>query len=38
MVICRVGSSHELIARLDTLAAWPGYRVTYSFGWEFGRW
>ena len=30
------GASHDLIARLDTLAARPGYQVTYSVGWELG--
>jgi hypothetical protein len=31
------GASHALIARLDTLAARPGYQVTYSVGWELGE-
>src|SRR5580704_14658276 len=30
------GASHDLIARLDKLAARPGYRVIYSVGWELG--
>jgi Transposase DDE domain group 1 len=30
------GASHDLIARLDTLAARPGYQVIYSAGWELG--
>jgi Transposase DDE domain group 1 len=31
------GASHGLIARLDTLAARPGYQVIYSIGWELGE-
>ena len=30
------GASHGLIARLDQLAARPGYQLTYSVGWELG--
>jgi hypothetical protein len=30
------GASHDLIARLDTLAARPGYQLIYSVGWELG--
>jgi hypothetical protein len=30
------GASHDLIARLDKLAARPGYQLTYSVGWELG--
>jgi Transposase DDE domain group 1 len=37
MVTCDgAGASHELIARLDKLAARPGYQVIYSVGWELG--
>ena len=37
MVTCDgAGASHALIARLDTLAARPGYQVIYSVGWELG--
>jgi hypothetical protein len=37
MVTCDgAGASHALIARLDKLAARPGYQVTYSAGWELG--
>jgi len=35
MVTCNgAGSSYELIARLDKLAARPGYQVIYSVGWD----
>jgi hypothetical protein len=35
MVTCDgAGASHDLIARLDALAARPGYQVIYSVGWE----
>ncbi len=38
MVTCDgAGASHDLIARLDKLAARPGYQVTYSVGWELGN-
>jgi hypothetical protein len=38
MVTCDgAGASHDLIARLDKLAARPGYQVIYSVGWELGR-
>src|SRR5512140_761217 len=38
MVTCDgAGASHELIARLDKLAARPGYQVIYSVGWELGK-
>jgi hypothetical protein len=38
MVTCDgAGASHDLIARLDKLAARPGYQVTYSVGWELGK-
>jgi hypothetical protein len=30
------GASHALITRLDELAAWRGYQVTYSVSWELG--
>ena len=30
------GASHDLIARLDKLAARPGYQLTYSVGWGLG--
>jgi hypothetical protein len=37
MVTCDgAGASHDLIARLDKLAARPGYQVVYSAGWELG--
>jgi hypothetical protein len=37
MITCDgAGASHDLIARLDKLAARPGYQVTYSVGWELG--
>jgi len=37
MVTCDgAGASHVLIARLDELAARPGYQVVYSVGWELG--
>jgi Transposase DDE domain group 1 len=37
MVTCDgAGASHDLIARLDKLAARPGYQVIYSIGWELG--
>jgi hypothetical protein len=37
MVTCDgAGASHALIARLDKLAARPGYQVIYSVGWELG--
>jgi hypothetical protein len=37
MVTCDgAGASHDLITRLDTLAARPGYQVIYSVGWELG--
>jgi Transposase DDE domain group 1 len=31
------GASHALIARLDALAARPGYQLIYSVGWELGE-
>ena len=38
MVTCDgAGAGHALIARLDKLAARPGYQVIYSVGWELGR-
>ncbi len=38
MVTCDgAGASHDLIARLDQLAARPGHQLTYSVGWELGR-
>src|SRR5437016_10534276 len=38
MITCDgAGASHDLIARLDKLAARPGYQVTYSVGWELGK-
>lgn len=38
MVTCDgAGASHDLIARLDDLAARPGYQVVYSVGWELGK-
>src|SRR5437763_12542064 len=37
MVTCDgAGASHGLLARLDTLAARPGYQLTYSVGWDLG--
>ncbi len=37
MVSCDgAGASHGLIARLDELAARPGYQLTYSVGWDLG--
>jgi Transposase DDE domain group 1 len=37
MVTCDgAGASHGLIARLDALAARPGYQLTYSVGWDLG--
>jgi Transposase DDE domain group 1 len=37
MVTCDgAGASHDLISRLDALAARPGYQVIYSVGWELG--
>jgi hypothetical protein len=37
MITCDgAGASHDLIARLDKLAARPGYQVIYSVGWELG--
>jgi Transposase DDE domain group 1 len=37
MVTCDgAGAGHDLIARLDTLAARPGYQLIYSVGWELG--
>ncbi|MBV9140445.1 MAG: transposase [Pseudonocardiales bacterium] len=37
MVSCDgAGASHGLIARLDALAARPGYQLTYSVGWDLG--
>jgi hypothetical protein len=37
MVTCDgAGASHDLIARLDKLAARPGYQLIYSVGWELG--
>ena len=37
MVTCDgAGASHDLIARLDRLAARRGYQLTYSVGWELG--
>ena len=38
MVTCDgAGASHDLIARLDKLAARPGYQVIYSVGWDLGE-
>jgi hypothetical protein len=38
MITCDgAGASHDLITRLDTLAARPGYQVIYSVGWELGK-
>jgi hypothetical protein len=31
------GASHDLITRLDTLAARRGYQLTYSVGWALGE-
>jgi hypothetical protein len=37
MVSCDgAGASHGLIARLDALAARPGYQLVYSVGWDLG--
>ena len=37
MVTCDgAGASHGLLARLDSLAARPGYQLVYSVGWELG--
>ncbi|MGH3570514.1 MAG: transposase [Pseudonocardiaceae bacterium] len=37
MVTCDgAGASHGLLARLDALAARPGYQLVYSVGWELG--
>ena len=37
MVTCDgAGASHDLITRLDALAARRGYQLTYSVGWELG--
>ena len=38
MITCDgAGASHDLIARLDKLAARPGYQVIYSAGWMLGE-
>jgi hypothetical protein len=38
MVTCDgAGASHELITRLDALAARPGYQLVYQVGWGLGR-
>jgi len=38
MITCDgAGASHDLIARLDKLAARPGYQVIYSVGWQLGE-
>jgi hypothetical protein len=38
MVTCDgAGASHDLIARLDTLASRPGHQLIYSVGWELGE-
>src|SRR6266566_751035 len=38
MITCDgAGASHDLITRLDKLAARPGYQVIYSVGWELGE-
>ena len=38
MVTCDgAGASHDLIARLDKLAARPGYQVIYSVGWKLDK-
>ena len=37
MITCDgAGASHDLITRLDTLAARPGHQLIYSVGWELG--
>src|SRR5947209_18786234 len=37
MVTCDgAGASHDLITRLDKLAARPGCQLVYSVGWELG--
>ncbi len=37
MVSCDgAGASHGLIARLEELAARPGYQLVYSVGWDLG--
>lgn len=37
MVTCDgAGASHGLIARLEALAARPGYQLVYSVGWDLG--
>jgi len=37
MVTCDgAGASHDLITRMDKLAARPGYQLIYSVGWELG--
>ncbi|MGH3399457.1 MAG: IS1380 family transposase, partial [Streptosporangiaceae bacterium] len=37
MITCDgAGASHGLVARLDKLAARPGYQVIYSVGWALG--
>ncbi|MGH3408579.1 MAG: transposase [Streptosporangiaceae bacterium] len=38
MITCDgAGASHGLVARLDKLAARPGYQVIYSVGWALGE-
>jgi hypothetical protein len=38
MVTCDgAGASHDLIARLDKLAARRGFELTYSVGWVLGE-
>ena len=38
MVTCDgAGASHDLIARLDKLAARPGHQLIYSVGWDLGK-
>ena len=37
MVTCDGAKPHDLIARLDKLAARPGYQVIYSVGWALGE-
>ena len=38
MVTCDgAGASHDLITRLDKLAARPGHQLTYSVGWALGN-
>jgi Transposase DDE domain group 1 len=38
MVTCDgAGASHDLITRLDKLAARPGHQLIYSVGWELGE-